>query len=111
MSDILKEAWERGLPKCPWCGWVMNEPSDLFMRDGQSIDYECEKCEKEFEIRCTIEISYNSEKIVDWVECPICHGTGRVPIGKRDLEILGLEEGTFKCNDCRDGKKYVTEHP
>lgn len=107
MSDLLREAWGEGMPKCPWCGYVVRDPWELEMNDDDHIEHECPQCEKEFEIRCRIEITYTTDKIVEWEECEKCGGTGTRNLDERELKACNLEFGSVRC-DCRDGKKYVT---
>jgi uncharacterized C2H2 Zn-finger protein len=107
-SDLLRELWEQGLPKCPWCGYVIREPWDYEMHDGDTLVEECPKCDKEFEIRCSVEITYSTEKVAEWRECETCGGTGFRLLDAKELAAVNLTEGKIRCEDCRGGKKYVT---
>lgn len=108
-SDLLRELWEQGLPKCPWCGYVIREPWDYEMHDGDTLVEECPKCDKEFEIRCSVEITYSTEKVAEWRECETCGGTGTRNLDERELKACGLEFGSVRCEHCVNGKEYVTE--
>jgi len=63
---------------CPYCG-KENDMSDALydgLSDDNKLDWECEKCEKEFEVYVEFEPSFSASKI-EYVKCDLCGNSTR----------------------------------
>lgn len=50
-------------PICPFCGWILDyEPCGDPVFDGTCEEMECPSCEKEFDLRINVQITYTTEK-------------------------------------------------
>jgi len=47
---------------CPHCGHEDQNSSELDLNDGDEMITECPKCGKEYNVSCTITVTYSTEK-------------------------------------------------
>lgn len=87
---------------CPYCGYE-NDMSDALCDgcpDDNKMDWECQSCEKEFEVEIEFEPSYSASKI-EYVDCGMCNKTVRDIYEKGRIVPFpkGLEDKKL-CKDC-----------
>ncbi|MHA7967728.1 hypothetical protein ACX93W_26805 [Paenibacillus sp. CAU 1782] len=63
--------------ECPYCDFE-NEITDI---ESNSFDFECQSCEKEFEVEVEYEPSLSAIEII-WVDCQACGTETRNPYRK-----------------------------
>jgi hypothetical protein len=55
---MVEETLETSDAKCPYCGHMQMDSWEWHLNDGESIDVECQSCEKTFTVTCDIQIWY-----------------------------------------------------
>ncbi|ASA22594.1 hypothetical protein [Paenibacillus donghaensis] len=87
---------------CPYCGYENDMSHALTdgLSDDNKLDWECQKCDEEFEVTVEFEPSYSADKIV-YHECDKC-GTKTRNIYKRGMVFPFPEslEGKSFCKSC-----------
>jgi transcription elongation factor Elf1 len=54
---------------CPYCGWEDTDSWENNLGDGDQEKLECGNCEQFFLVRCDVDITYTSSKIIDKKRC------------------------------------------
>lgn len=79
LLDLNLKSFDKGAIKiydtveCPYCG-CENDMSDALsdgLSDDNKLDWECQGCEKEFEVTVEFEPTYSADKIV-YHKCDEC---------------------------------------
>lgn len=74
---------------CPNCGYKI-EGWDYDLPDDDSETIECEECDKSFEARKNVSVTYTTTEIIGTRPCNYCDGTGNIVYGERG----------HKCSTC-----------
>lgn len=87
---------------CPYCGHT-NDMSDALC-DGcpsdNKMDWECQKCEKEFEVEIEFQPMYSAMKI-EHIECDVCGKKARdIYDEKRIFPFPSKLKGKKICHSC-----------
>lgn len=48
---------------CPYCGWEDENTSESRLNDDDDCTWECRSCEKEFDVVCNVERTFDSYKM------------------------------------------------
>lgn len=51
-------------PICPWCGHDHYDAFEWGMENGEYEKHDCDSCGKTFEVSCSINVSYCTEKVI-----------------------------------------------
>ena len=55
------ETWNMERPVCPWCGFVHRDWEGACL-DGEEDRTECERCEREFDIVTSVQVTYTTRR-------------------------------------------------
>ena len=56
----LMTLWLNSDPICPWCGHKQQDAWEYGLDDGEDMDIECDACEREFTVECSLDIRYTT---------------------------------------------------
>lgn len=93
---------------CPYCGYTndMTDVSYEGMDDDNTLDWECQECEEEFEVCVEFEPVFSASKI-EYIECDICGDSVRDIYDNRRIIPFPKElEDKKVCRPCWSKHMY-----